>query len=64
MKKLIILTCVLLVSTLTTYAQQNQTLHQRVAVNFIQAESGEEARGGTKTLLLFLSINHCQSQRE
>jgi hypothetical protein len=28
MKKLIVLTCVLLVAALTTYAQQNQTLHQ------------------------------------
>ena len=48
MKKLIVLTCELLAAVLTTYAQQNQTLHQRVAVNFIQAESGEEARGCTK----------------
>lgn len=45
MKKLIILTCVLLVAAQTIYAQQNPTLHQRVAVNFIQADSGEEARG-------------------
>jgi CubicO group peptidase (beta-lactamase class C family) len=31
MKKLIVLTCVLLAAALTTYAQQNQTLHQGVA---------------------------------
>jgi hypothetical protein len=45
MKKLIVLTCLLLVAALTIYAQQSPKLHQGVAVDFIQAESGEEARG-------------------
>jgi len=36
MKKQIILTCVLLVAALTIYAQQNPTLHQRVAEDLIR----------------------------
>jgi hypothetical protein len=39
MKKRIVLICVLLVAAQITYAQQNQTLHQRIAVDLIQAES-------------------------
>jgi penicillin V acylase-like amidase (Ntn superfamily) len=62
MKKLIILTCVLLVSTLTTYAQQNQTLHQGVAVDFIQAESSEEVSGHFVTgLPLHIDDRSCTS---
>jgi tetratricopeptide (TPR) repeat protein len=44
MKKRIVLTCVLLVAAITIYAQQNPKLHQGVAVDLIQAESGEKTR--------------------
>lgn len=44
MKKQIVLTCMLFVMALTTYAQQNPTLLQGVAVDLTQAESGEETR--------------------
>lgn len=43
MKKLIFIYCLLLVATITIYAQQNPTLHQRAAGNCIQADSIEKA---------------------
>jgi hypothetical protein len=44
MKKPTVFSCLLLVTSLTIYAQQNKTLHQRVAVDHIQVELGEKTR--------------------
>jgi len=48
MKKRIVLTCVLLVASLTIYSQQNQTLHHGVTADLIHVESSE------KTMNLFV----------
>ncbi len=62
MKRRIVLIYLLLVATLTIYAQQNPTCHQRVTVNFIKADSGEEARGHFVTgLPLHIDGRSCTS---
>jgi len=48
MKKRIVLTCVLLVASLTIYSQLNQTLHHGVTADLIHVESSE------KTMNLFV----------